>query len=134
VKRLIQGFARAVADGLVILSVQDPLRLSPYDEPDLMLLRPRRDSYTESHPSAADVLLLVEVADTSLGHDRSVKLPLYAQSGIPEVGIVDIAGAAIEVYHAPKNGTYAARKRHSSGVLAPSLASRVGIDIAALFA
>jgi Uma2 family endonuclease len=136
VKRLTQQFARAVADGLVILSVQDPLRLTPYNEPepDLMLLRPRTDSYTESHPTAVDVLLLVEVADSSLGYDRSVKLPLYGKFGIPEVWIVDIAGGAIEVFREPKDGDYAARERHCSGMLSPSLVSGVAIDVAALFA
>lgn len=119
VKRLTQQFARAVADGLVLLSVQDPLRLTPYDEPepDFMRLRPRADSYTESHPTAADVLLLVEVADSSLGYDCSVKLPLYGKFGIPEVWIVDITGTVIEVYREPKDGE-----------------SGVAIDVTVLFA
>lgn len=136
VKRLTQQFARAVADGVVILSVQDPLRLTPYDEPepDLMLLRPRADSYTESHPTAADVLLLVEVADSSLAYDRSVKLPLYGKFGMPEVWIVDIAGAVIEVYREPKESDYSMRERHCSGMLSPSLVSGVAIDVAGLFA
>jgi Uma2 family endonuclease len=136
VKRLTQQFARAVADGLVILSVQDPLRLTSYDEPepDLMLLRPRRDSYTESHPTAADVLLLVEVADSSLAFDRGVKLPLYAKFGIPDVWIVDIAGAVIEVYREPKESEYSVRERHCSGMLSPSLVPGVAIDVAVLFA
>ncbi len=136
VKRLTQQFARAVADRLVILSVQDPLRLTPYNEPepDLMLLRPRADSYTDGHPTAADVLLLVEVADSSLAYDCGVKLPLYGKFGVPEVWLADIAGAAIEVCRAPKDGDYAAREKHSSGVLSPSLVSGIAIDIAALFA
>lgn len=83
---------------------------------------------------AQDVLLLVEVSDTSLTYDRSVKLPLYAKFGVPEVWIADIAGATIEVCRAPKGGDYAARERHSNGVLSPSLVSGIAIDIAVLFA
>ena len=68
VDRLTSLVARVVADGQVIARVQGALRLDRRNEPqpDLMLLRPRRDDYTTSHPTAADVLLLVEVADSSL--------------------------------------------------------------------
>jgi hypothetical protein len=68
--------ARAAADGLVLVSGQNPLRLDRFNEPepDLMLLRPRADVYRASHPSAADVHLLVEVSDTSLTYDRGTKL------------------------------------------------------------
>ena len=78
--RLVRGFARAAAEGLTLMSVQSPLRLDAYNEPqpDLMLLRPRADDYRASHPSATDVLLLVEVSETSLAYDRGIKLALYA--------------------------------------------------------
>ena len=78
-----------MADGRVLVSVQGPLRLDAHNEPqpDLMLLRPRADDYTTSHPTAADVLLLVEVADSSLAYDRGPKLALYARHGVPEVWI-----------------------------------------------
>jgi Uma2 family endonuclease len=136
VKRLIRLFVPAASEGSVVFSVQDPLRLDEFNEPepDVVLLRPRADDYRTSHPTASDVLLLVEVSDTSLSYDRSVKVPLYAKFGIPEVWIVDIAGATIEVYRAPKNGDYAARERHLSGALSPQLVSGIAIDVAALFA
>ncbi len=136
VKRLIRLFVPAAGEGTVAFSVQDPLRLDEFNEPepDVVLLRPRADDYRTSHPTASDVLLLVEVSDTSLTYDRSVKLPLYAKFGIPEVWIVDIAGAAIDVHREPKDGEYATLERYSSGVLSPSLVSGVTIDIAALFA
>jgi Uma2 family endonuclease len=136
VKRLVRLFAPAAGEGRVTLSVQDPLRLDSFNEPepDVMLLRPRADDYRTSHPTASEVLLLVEVADTSLGYDSSIKIPLYATFGIPEVWIVEIGGAAIEVYRSPKDGDYAARERHSSGVLSPALVSGIAIDVAALFA
>ena len=103
-KRLNRLVARAAADGIVLVSVQDPLRLDAYNEPepDFMLLQPRADDYRASHPSAADVLLLVEISDSSLTYDRGRKLALYAKFGVPEVWIVDIAGASVEVFRQPK--------------------------------
>ncbi|WP_036259677.1 Uma2 family endonuclease [Methylocapsa aurea] len=136
VKRLNRLVARAAADGIVLVSVQDPLRLDAYNEPqpDLMLLRPRADDYRASHPSAADVLLLVEISDSSLTYDRGRKLALYAQFGVPEVWIVDLAGAAVEVFRQLKEGAYSSRERRSGGALAPLLVPSVAIDVAALLA
>jgi Uma2 family endonuclease len=134
--RLVRCFARAAADGVTLVSVQNPLRLDAFNEPepDLLLLRPRADDYRASHPSAADVLLLIEVADSSLAYDRGRKLALYAQFGVPEVWIVDLAGAAIEVCRQPKDGVYVSQERRTSGMLAPGLVPGVAIDVAALLA
>ena len=66
-----------------------------------MLLRPRADRYRSGHPTAADVLLLVEVADTSLAFDRGPKLALYARHGVPEVWVVDLVSRAVEVCREP---------------------------------
>jgi Uma2 family endonuclease len=86
-----------------IVSVQDPIRLSERSEPepDLALLKRREDFYAERHPHPEDVLLLAEVADTSIEYDRSVKLPLYARSGIPEVWILDPDSGTVEVHAGP---------------------------------
>jgi Uma2 family endonuclease len=132
--RLVRYFARAAADGLALLSVQNPLRLDGYNEPqpDLTLLRPRADDYRASHPNAADVLLLVEVSESSLPYDRNIKLSLYAKFGVPEVWIVDLVGGAVEVYRAPKEGAYASGERLTAGLLSPALVPGVTIDVAAL--
>jgi Uma2 family endonuclease len=129
-------FARAAADGLVLVSVQSPLRLDAYNEPepDMMLLKPRADFYRGRHPSAADVILLVEVSETSLAYDRGIKLALYAKFGVPEVWIVDLRGAAIEVYREPAGEAYAVAERLTSGSLAPVLVPGVAIDVGALLA
>jgi len=134
--RLVRGFARAAADGLVLLTVQNPLRLDAYNEPqpDLMLLRPRADDYRTSHPGAADVLLLAEVSETSLAYDRGAKLPLYARFGVPEVWIVDLVGGAVEVYREPKDGAYASRQLLADGLLSPPLVRSATIDVAGLIA
>ena len=69
-----------------------------------MLLRPRPDRYRSGHPTAADVLLLVEVADSSLAYDRGPKLALYARHGVPEVWMVDLVGRAVEICREPGPG------------------------------
>jgi Uma2 family endonuclease len=135
-RRLEQQFARAVADGIVLVSVQNPLRLDAYNEPqpDFVALRPRADAYAASHPGAADALIVVEVSDSSLDHDRKTKLPLYARFGVPEVWIIDLSGGAVEVYRDPAQGRYASTARMTQGALTPARVPEVAIDIATLLA
>ena len=135
-RRLQQRFARAVADGLVLVSVQNPLRLDAYNEPqpDFVALTPRPDAYAASHPGAADALLLIEVSDSSLDHDRKTKLPLYARFGVPEVWIVDLSGSAVEAYRDPAEGRYASSSRLTQGALTPARIPEVTIDIVTLLA
>jgi Uma2 family endonuclease len=81
-------------------------------EPDLALLRARPDGYrAPPPPSASDVLLIVEVSDTSLRYDREVKLPLYARRGIPEVWIVDLAAHVVEIHRKPEYAEVVTRSR-----------------------
>src|SRR6266487_355884 len=91
VKALNRLFSRLVGDQAVV-SVQDPVIIGDRSvpQPDLALLKPRADSYSGAHPTAADVLLMVEVADTTLPFDMDTKVPLYARSGIAEVWVVDL--------------------------------------------
>jgi Uma2 family endonuclease len=86
----------------VIVTVQNPLLLSDITEPqpDLLLLRPRRDYYRTHHPVPADVLALVEVADTSHAQDRR-KARLYAAAGIHEMWLVDVRNDLIETRRRP---------------------------------
>ena len=90
-KRLNQLLNAAVGSRALV-AVQDPLVLGERSEPepDIALLRPRPDFYIDSHPGPADVLLLIEIADTSLAYDLRVKVPLYARHGIPEVWVIDV--------------------------------------------
>lgn len=102
VTRLNAFFGRRVGDAAV-LSVQNPLALADGVEPqpDVALLRPREDFYAESHPRAADVLLLVEVADSSLEYDEGEKAELYASFGVAEYWIVDLVRLAVHVHTMP---------------------------------
>jgi Uma2 family endonuclease len=69
-------------------------------------LRPRADYYSDSHPTAADAFLLIEVSDTSLAYDLRTKVPLYARHGIAEVWIVDLTHDVVQVYREPASGGY----------------------------
>jgi Uma2 family endonuclease len=91
-----------------VVAVQSPLRLfeDSEPEPDLLVLRPPLERYQDRLPTPEDVLLLVEVADTSLEFDREVKLPLYAEAGIPEVWLVNLKENLLEVYRDPRGGRY----------------------------
>jgi hypothetical protein len=85
----------------VIVSVQNPVQFPKEDselQPDVMLLKPREDFYTGADPLADDVLLLIEVADTSLRLERRVKIPLYARVGIRETWLCDLVGARTSRY------------------------------------
>ena len=96
---------------------QNPIALPNETEPqpDIVLLRPRADRYLQDDAHPDDVLLLVEVADTSQRYDRLVKLPLYARAGVPEVWIVDLPGEVIEVLRRPTPGGYALVERVGRG-------------------
>ena len=110
---LLTGKVRRVAT----VRVQGPIRINEYSEPqpDLALLKPRRDSYRRSHPTPSEVLIVIEVSDTSAQYDRNVKLPLYASAGIPEAWLVLLPKDSIEVYSEPKNGKYQKVQRLKRG-------------------
>jgi Uma2 family endonuclease len=99
------------------VSPQNPASIDLHSEPepDLVLARPDIDRYREAHPGPDDVLLLVEVADTSLEMDRNVKLPLYAKAGIVEVWIVDVNENGVEVCRDPSGGEYRDVRRFKPG-------------------
>ncbi len=89
--------------GRAYVSVQKPLRLDRYTEPqpDLVVARGGEDDYADRHLEAGDILLVVEVADSSLRYDRTEKMPRYAGAGIPEAWLVDVAGGAVIVSTSP---------------------------------
>ncbi len=116
VNRIIATFKR-LPDELAILSVQNPISIGPYSEPepDIVLVKFRSDFYEGRLPNSEDILLVIEVSDTSLGYDREVKKPLFATAGIPEFWIVNIGESQVEVYKKPANGDYASRQDFKRG-------------------
>lgn len=116
VKRLIDNLSTLRTYAL--LDVQNPIRLeaeSSVPQPDLVLLRRRDDYYGTELAGPRDVLLLVEVADSSLAYDRDVKVPLYARSGIPEVWLVDLTAHAVSVYRQPSPDGYRELRHYQRG-------------------
>ncbi len=91
-----------------IVSVQNPIQLDDLSEPepDIALLTRRDDFYRHQLPRPADVLLVIEVADSSLEYDRRTKLPLYARAGIREFWLINLIEERIEIYTEPANGAY----------------------------
>ena len=110
--------------GKAIVRVQGAVRLSPYSEPqpDLVLLRPRADFYASRLPGPADILLIVEIADSSLDYDRDVKSRLYAESGVPEFWLADLKDHSVSRYSDPRGGTYQSiQPYHRGQTIAPVL-------------
>jgi Uma2 family endonuclease len=98
--------------GKYIVHVQSPVKIADHSEPepDLMVVPHRDDFYAESGVRSEDVLLLIEVSDTTLQKDQHIKLPLYAEAGIPEVWIVDVSSGKIYQYLNPQHHEYLERK------------------------
>jgi Uma2 family endonuclease len=108
INRLNKLFSKLIPDD-VITSIQNPLQLNDISEPepDFMLLRADADFYSARHPTANDVLLLIEVADSSLEYDRTQKQRLYALHNIPEYWLVNLNDNCLEVHRQPHNESYA---------------------------
>ena len=125
----------AAARGRWLVSVQNPVRLDEYSEPqpDLLLLKPAADFYRTRHPRPDEVYLLVEVSDTSLAADLSEKLPAYGRAGIPEVWIVNLNDETVEIHREPHFTGYASRAVLHMGDQAKPLAfPDVAVDLAEL--
>jgi Uma2 family endonuclease len=123
--RLNRLIVPAVA-GRGLVSVQNSVRLDMESEPepDVVVLVPRDDDYDQPpHPGPSDVLLLIEVADSSLEYDRTTKAALYAQSGIGEYWVVNLTDRVVEVHRRPVAGSYQEKRDAAPGQ---------ALDIAAL--
>jgi Uma2 family endonuclease len=118
-----------------VVSTQNPILLGDLSapQPDIAILKPRDDFYSSEHPQAEDVLLVIEVADSSVRYDRKRKLPLYARYGIPEVWLIDIPARAIWVHRAPENGAYqTAFQLDPPHRISPSMLDGVELELGAL--
>lgn len=116
VAALLEWFVTRLRGGAIVWP-QNPFVVLPDSEPepDVALLEPRADHYRRALPEPGDVLLIVEVADATLCYDREVKLPLYAESGVREVWIVDVEHEVREAYRTPGRSGYGSIRRVERG-------------------
>jgi Uma2 family endonuclease len=115
--RLNRLFVTATGDSAIV-RVGGPVDLGGFSEPqpDLQVLKnPGREGYRRAHPKAIDVLLLIEVSDSSLGFDRGAKRDLYARYAIPEYWVVDIGGQRVIAYLEPVDGRYQRVEEYRAG-------------------
>jgi Uma2 family endonuclease len=116
VRRLDHLFSTRLGERALV-DTQNPVRLGDLSEPqpDVAVLRPRADFYASGTPTAADVLLLVEVAESSLAYDRHTKVPLYAAKSVSEVWLVDLTAGTVEVFGDPSQAGYRHTRRLGRG-------------------
>lgn len=114
-----------------MVRVQNPILLGEHNEPQPDVVLVKRNNYADRHPGPADILLIVEVSDTTLQYDREVKLPLYARHGIPEVWLLDVATGELSIHLDPVEGQYRlTRKPTAKEVVSPAAVPGVAITLA----
>jgi Uma2 family endonuclease len=120
VNRLVHVISGALHKKAII-TVQNPITVGEHSEPqsDIAILRPRDEYYSDSHPQAGDVLLLIEVSDASARYDLQVKVPLYAPYSIPEGWVIDLEFGRLGAYQGPENGEYGHADDYRSGIARP---------------
>jgi Uma2 family endonuclease len=105
--RLLRELLRLIEERAIV-RCQDPITLPNHSEPepDIVIARLRSDDYIDSHPSPADIILVIEVADSTIKFDRDTKAPLYAAAGISEYWIVNLIDDRLEIYRQPEGSIY----------------------------
>jgi Uma2 family endonuclease len=118
----VNALMTAAIGSRAIVRIQGPLFIDKYNlpEPDLMLMKARADFYEHHHPEPGDILLLFEIADSSIERDREVKLALYSIAGVQEYWIEDIKGDELLVFRNPVEDRYQSALRfHRNQTLSP---------------
>ena len=122
--------------GIAHVRCQGSIYINEYSEPepDIAILKNRKTRYRDRHPLPNEVLLVIEVSDSTLSKDRTVKKEMYAKAGIPQYWIVNIPDNQVEIYVNPNNGDYQKTTILKSGVLEfEGLETKVQIQIKELF-
>lgn len=131
VNRGMRTLVRAVGDDAIVQS-QGSVRLDLYSEPqpDLVLLRPRSDFYASRHAGTGDILLIIEIAESSMQYDRDVKAPIYAAADIPEYWLVDLNTNVLWRFSSPAEGRYRGVEQYRRGQsIAPMLLPVCKVDV-----
>lgn len=104
-------FLRRVLSGIALVRAQNPVIMNDFSEPepDIAIVKRKENYYADKHPTAEEVILIIEVADSSLEIDRQSKLPIYADGQIPEYWIINVEKREVEVYQSPFKGQYRSR-------------------------
>jgi Uma2 family endonuclease len=135
VNRLHQTLTLALGKRAIV-QAQGPVRLLPWSEPqpDLAVLRARDDFYRDTHPTAADTLLVVEVSYSTLTYDRSIKVPLYARHGIAEAWLLDLKANRMHCFAQPRDGEYKQMSTVAAlGTLSLAGLPEIPIDLGGIF-
>ncbi len=108
VSRLTERLIPAVGSAATVRS-QLPIRLGirSEPEPDFAIVKRQAHDYMDAHPVAEDVLLLIEIANTTVSYDRLVKVPLYARHGVGEIWLVEVPLSRVHLFRSPQHGSYA---------------------------
>ncbi len=131
VNRLTMIFASKLM-GKAIVSVQNPVIIGSISEPepDVTLLKFREDFYASGKATQEDILLLIEVSDSTAKYDRTMKIPLYAEAGIAEVWLVNLPRQTLEIYTEPENGKYKiVKKCEKSQTVSPKLLPAINLKV-----
>jgi len=106
-----------VFDGQYLVRTQDPIVFSDktQPQPDVTLLRLQADNYITQLPTVADVVLLVEVSDSTLAFDLGVKVPRYAKARMPEVWVIDINALTLTQFQTPQDDIYTEARTYQRG-------------------
>ncbi|MCB0599063.1 MAG: Uma2 family endonuclease [Lewinellaceae bacterium] len=130
----LNALLNAILGKNAIVSVQNPIITGDLSEPEpyISILAYREDYYAEKIPGSKDVLLVIEVADTSVEYDREVKLPQYAKSGIPEFWLVNLEDQVIEVHWQPAGDGYKFRELVRSGDILDARNIKLSIPVVAI--
>ena len=121
--------------GTAHVRIQNPIRLGRHTEPQPDLsVAGKRQAYANRHPDADDVLLVIEVADSSLRYDRLEKVPRYGKAGIPETWLVDVEARTVTVYTGPGPGGYAREELLRCGDrIAATVVANLGLPVDEIF-
>jgi len=133
--RLTKLFVLSAGDSAIV-SPGGSIRLGDHSvpQPDLMLLKPREDFYSGQIPTASDVLLVMEVSDSSLAFDQSTKRALYGRLGVAEYWVIDLPGQRVHVYGEPSAQGYAQVMEYAStDVVSPRALPAVQVMVSRLF-
>ncbi len=106
-RKLFKQLLALIGDRADVQS-QDPITLpkNSEPEPDIVIAKLRSDEYVNSHPAPEDIILVIEVADSTIKFDRETKSPLYAAAGISEYWIVNLIDDRLEIYRQPEGDIY----------------------------